>query len=114
MRNYRTYFETSYPLIVLIILAGILWPVLPSSAQVSQPQVNARAEVAAALYAASATQAAAERAADETIRTQRAQIEALGKQGNETTGESPQLRHQLTAAEEAYGAALAEKDRAYV
>src|SRR3954454_22068844 len=43
-------------------------------------QVDARAEVAAALYAASATQAAAERAADAKTRTQRGEIERLQAQ----------------------------------
>jgi hypothetical protein len=43
--------------------------------------VDARAEIAAALYAASATQAAAERAADARLRTAQAEIARLAARG---------------------------------
>ena len=72
--------------------------------------MDARAEVAAALYAASATQAAAERVADAKIRAQRIEIEGL--RARVRAGDT-QLKAALTAAEEAYVAALAVRDRAY-
>ncbi|MDS4014330.1 MAG: hypothetical protein RKP46_08230, partial [Candidatus Accumulibacter sp.] len=73
-------------------------------------QVDARAEVAAALYAASATQAAAERQADARLRAQRNEIEALRA---EVRAGDAKRRTALAAAEEAYVAALAARDRAY-
>src|SRR5262245_55801735 len=87
----------------------------PLSAQAQAPtgamaHVDARAEVAAALYAASATQAAGERVADATMRAQRKAIDALRAQ---VRAGDAQLRASLTAAQEAYVAALAARDRAY-
>ena len=76
-------------------------------------QINARAEVAAVLYNASATQAAAERAADDTIRHQRIEIDSLRSSLDASTGENTQLQLQLTKAEERFVATLAERDRAY-
>ena len=73
-------------------------------------QVDVRAEVAAALFAASATQAAAERVADAKLRAQRNEIEGLRAQ---VRGGAAQLRAALTAAEVKYVAALAARDRAY-
>lgn len=73
-------------------------------------QVDPRAEVAAALYAASATQAAAERVADAKLRAQRQEIETL--RAAVRSGEA-QRQADLTAAEENYVAALAARDRAY-
>lgn len=69
-------------------------------------QVDARAEVAAAMYAASATQAAAERYADSKLRAQHAEIERL-------RASTKQVRAELTAAEEKYVADLAARDRTY-
>ncbi|TKB88622.1 MAG: hypothetical protein E8D41_14515 [Nitrospira sp.] len=80
------------------------------SAPASAAAVDPRAEVAAALYAASATQAAAERAADVKLRTLHKEIEALRTQVH--TG-AAQHQADLTAAEEKYVAALASHDRAY-
>jgi len=76
-------------------------------------QVDARAEVAAALYAASATQAASERAADAKMRAQRSEIERLRAQVRAGVTDVSQLQAALTAAEEGYVAALATRDRAY-
>ena len=73
-------------------------------------EVDARAEIAAALFAASATQAAAERVADAKIRLQRKEIEEL--RGKVRAGDA-QRKVELTAAEEKYVAALAARDRAY-
>ena len=73
-------------------------------------QVGARAEVAAALYAASATQAAGERVADAKVRAQRREIDELRAQ---VRAGAAQLKATLTAAEERYVAALAARDRAY-
>lgn len=79
-------------------------------ARAASAQVDPKAEVAAALYAASATQAAAERAADAKLRVQRNEIEVLRSQV-----QSGAAQHQaaLTVAEEKYVAALASRDRAY-
>ena len=76
-------------------------------------KVDARAEVAAALYAASATQAAAERAADARLRAQRAEIERLRAQASAAATDAAQMRASLTTAEEKYVADLAARDRAY-
>lgn len=81
------------------------------SPALAQPQhgavvVDARAEVAAALYAASATQAASERAADARLRAAQAEIARLAGQG-------ASARAQLAAARERYVADLAQRDRAY-
>ena len=62
-------------------------------------QADARAEVAAALFAASATQAAAERVADAKMRAQRNEIEGCAPR---CAGGAAQLRADLTAAEEKY------------
>jgi tetratricopeptide (TPR) repeat protein len=71
--------------------------------------VDPHAEVAAALFAASATQAAAEKAADAKIVAQRAQIVALAAKVK--AGQAKQA--ELTAAEDGFVAQLAAKDRAY-
>jgi hypothetical protein len=72
--------------------------------QVGRP--DARAEIWAALYAASATQAAAERAADGQLRAMRTEIERL-----RSAGASAQAA--LSDAQERFVAALADRDRAY-
>jgi len=100
---------------ILRLAALVLGLALLSSTFAQSPtgavaQVDARAEVAAALFAASATQAAAERIADAKLRTQRKEIEDLRAQ---VRGGAAQLRAALTAAEEKYVAALAARDRAY-
>ena len=78
---------------------------------------DAASEVAAALYAASATQEAAERAASERISAQRDEIEALRLQV--ALGEADrnaavaELRDELTRKERAFVAELEARDRAY-
>jgi predicted negative regulator of RcsB-dependent stress response len=87
--------------------------VLAQAPTAASPQVDARAEVAAALYAASATQAVVDRVADAKLRTQRAEIERLRAEGRASLAAAAQLRGALTVAEEAYVAALAARDQAY-
>ncbi|MEM8486731.1 MAG: hypothetical protein AAF564_14360 [Bacteroidota bacterium] len=96
----------AWPIVVALFAINIAQPVYAQ-------QVNARAEVAAALYAASATQAAAERVADQQIRGLRDKVETLRTSLEETTGEKTALQQQLTEAEENFVTALEEKDRAY-
>jgi len=84
-------------------IAGAAW------AEAGQARVDAHAEIAAALYAASATQAAVERAADVTIVAQRAQIVALASKVRAGQARAAEL----AAAQEAFVAQLAAKDRAY-
>jgi tetratricopeptide (TPR) repeat protein len=98
---------------VLVGLALALCPLAPALGQSPTStiaQVDARAEVAAVLFAASATQAAAERVADAKMRAQRQEIDGLRTQ---VRGGAAQLRTALTTAEENYVAALAARDRAY-
>jgi hypothetical protein len=93
---------------------AVVWCVAGSAiahgAAAAVTEVDVRAEIAAALFAASATQAAAERVADAKIRSQRKEIEEL--RGKVRSGDA-QRKAELTAAEEKYVAALAERDRAY-
>src|SRR5262249_48935093 len=97
-----------------IVAVAVVWCVvrfaLAHGATVATGEVDARAEIAAALFAASATQAAAERVADVRIRLQRKEIEEL--RGKVRAGDA-QRKAELTAAEEEYIAGLAERDRAY-
>jgi tetratricopeptide (TPR) repeat protein len=95
-----------------LLIAGLLALAAPplALAQGEAPrgalQVDARSEIAAALFAASATQAAAERAADAKLRAQAAEIARLRREGSAN-------RTQIAALEERYVADLAAKDRAY-
>jgi len=90
-----------------------------SGAALGQPVANAvdrvdpRAEVAAALYAAAATQAAAQRETSATIRAQRTEIDRLRSQLGTEAADKAHAQAALTAAEEDYVAALAASDRAY-
>lgn len=96
------------------LAAGIVFALAalaPLNRAVTQPrsgavQADARAEVAAALYAASATQAASERAADARLSQARAEIETLRARG-------AGARAELISAQERYVADLAARDRAY-
>jgi hypothetical protein len=94
-------------------LPVILASVLLSSPLAHCAEVDARAEVAAALYAASATQAASERLADAKLRAQWKEIEQLRLKVSTSVAESAGLRADLASAEEKYVADLAERDRAY-
>src|SRR5688572_12763831 len=67
---------------------------------------DARSEVAAALYAASATQSAALRAADAKLRALRTEIERLREERQQTATA-------LAEAQEQYVTALAARDRTY-
>ncbi|HLY81251.1 MAG TPA: tetratricopeptide repeat protein, partial [Caulobacteraceae bacterium] len=71
--------------------------------------VDSRAEVAAALFAASATQAAEQRVTDATIRAERAQIDKLTLQVRSGAAQ----RAALVAAQDHYVAELAARDREY-
>ena len=71
--------------------------------------VDAQAEVAAALFAASATQAATEKAANAQITALRAQITAMAAKVR--AGQAG--RAELVAAEQGYVAKLADTDQAY-
>jgi tetratricopeptide (TPR) repeat protein len=93
-------------LIAVLALALTIAAPATNAQQNSTVQVDARAEVAAALYAASATQAAAERAADARLREAQAEIARLAAQG-ETA------RAQLAAAQEHFVEDLARRDRAF-
>ncbi len=86
---------------------GSIGSTVPAQAQQRALQeVDARAEVASALYAASATQAAAERVADARLRAQEAEIERLRFEGRAS-------RAQIAELEERYVAVLVQRDRAY-
>ena len=76
-------------------------------------EIDAKAEVAAALYAASATQAATEHFADAKLRAQRKVIEQLQEKVRTSVSESTTLRSELAKAQEQYVDELAQRDRAY-
>ena len=86
--------------LVYSVLA-LVWCVARSAtahgASAATGEVDVRAEIAAALFAASATQAAAERVADVKIRSQRKQIEEL--RAKVRAGDAKR-KTELTAAEE--------------
>src|SRR5215469_6796344 len=93
---------------------AVLWAALLLPARVALcADVDAKAEVAAALYAASATQAAAERFADTKLRAQRKAIEQLQQKVRASVSETTSLRSELAKAQEEYVAELAQRDRAY-
>ena len=128
--------------LLVVLLCGLSLAWTPSAVAqatgTTTAQVDARAEVAAALFAASATQAAAERNADQQVRTQRKQIEEMrsrlrtgeaklqtaladaraGKTRRQTEvselrAGTARLQAELAEAQETYVAALAARDRAY-
>ncbi|HTX50364.1 MAG TPA: hypothetical protein VME40_13345, partial [Caulobacteraceae bacterium] len=92
-------------LLLVVILAIAAFPLAASATQAVDPH----AEIAAALFAASATQAAVEKAADAKIVAQQAQITALAAKVR--AGQAKQA--ELTAAQDGFVAELAAKDRAY-
>ena len=89
--------------------AALILALVLNGAAARAAGIEAEAEVATALYAASATQAAAEKAADARISAERTQIAALAAKVR--AGEAQ--RAQLIAAKQAFVAELAAKDRAY-
>jgi hypothetical protein len=72
--------------------------------------VDAQAEVAAVLYAASATRAALAKSVDAQLRGQQDKINALKLEIN---AGNTRHRAEMTAAEQSFVAALAPKDREY-
>ena len=104
---------TARSLFTLALLCCATTPVIAQMPTGMVAKVDARAEVAAALYAASATQAASERFADAKMRAQRTEIERLRVQVRAGADGAAQAQAAVTAAQEAYVAALAQRDRAY-
>jgi len=93
-------------LILMLVAAAIVAG--PGSAG-AQGAVDTKAEIAAALFAASATQAAVEKAEDAKITAQQGQIVALAAKVR--AGQAKQA--ELTQAQQGFVAELAAKDRAY-
>jgi hypothetical protein len=93
-----------------VVLLVALALALPPSAVRAALTVDPHAEVAAALYSASATLAAVERSDDLKLRTQQAQIATLSQKVKAGDAAS---RAQLVAAQQSFVAELAQKDRAY-
>jgi deoxyribodipyrimidine photolyase len=93
-----------FPVVAVVALPS------PTSAAVT---VDAPAEVATALYAAAATQAAFAKASDAKLRALRGQIEALRGRLAGAGSQTAVLRAQLIAAQQDFVTQLAEKDRAY-
>jgi hypothetical protein len=96
-------------------LAGALlleaWLAIASAASTSGGYtIDANAEVAAVLYAASATQAALSKSVDARLRGQQERITALAAEMK--AGDS-RHRAEMVAAQEAFVAELAAKDREY-
>lgn len=96
----------------LALAAALAFTTTIAFAQPGAPVAGAdpRTEVAAALYAASATQAATERLADARLRQERARIEGIARRAR--AGEA-QARAELASAQERFIADLAARDRAY-
>ena len=95
---------------MFLILAAILFSAVNEAQASDLP--NREAEITAALYAASATQAASERALNHRIREQQRVIEQLQAQVASSV-EAERVRPQLTAAQEQLIADLAERDQRY-
>lgn len=74
---------------------------------------SARASVAQAMYASTATTAAIERAADARISEQRRQIDALQARLEALGGTNAALEAEITAAQERFVQELSARDRAY-
>ena len=113
-------YQLHYSISIVFLLLGA--PVLPiiqlAAAQTVQvAAVDAEAEIAAALYAASATQAAAQRVADVAIRNLRDEIERLrldeALASDEALDVRARLESELAAKEREYVTRLAAKDREY-
>ena len=90
-------------------LAAMLLALVWSAPATAAPAVDAHAEIVAALFAASATQAATERAADASLTAERAEIEVLRKQVR--AGQADDAR--LVAEEEQFVGELSARDRLY-
>jgi tetratricopeptide (TPR) repeat protein len=90
----------------LLLAFALASPGAATPALAQSAQVDARAEVAAALFAASATQAAELRNMDDRLRQAHTEIERLQARGQSA-------RAELIAAQERYVTNLASRDRAY-
>ena len=103
---------TSIKKLLLIILfsGNLISLACAQSVTAAIAQVDVHAEVNAALYAASATLAAAERMADEKLHMQRKEIDALRAK---VQAGKRQLNDALSTAEASYITELAERDRSY-
>ena len=101
-------FTTKWVLFGLLALALSLF-----QGTASGTEVDARAEVAAALYAASATQAAAEKQSDAKLKALRKSIDQLQEKVRGGVAEAAGLRSDLALAQERFVAELAQRDRAY-
>jgi hypothetical protein len=84
-----------------------------SKGTAASADIDARAEVAAALYAASATQAAAENQTDTKLKALRTSIDQLQEKVHSSVTEAAGLRSELASAQEKFVANLAAHDRAY-
>src|ERR1022692_4646450 len=91
--------------LMVALLAGPAW-----EARAEGASVDAHAEVAAALFSASATLAASQKADDVQLQAARARIGALAAR---VKAGDLQHRRELADAQEAFVARLADEDRAY-
>jgi tetratricopeptide (TPR) repeat protein len=106
--------QMTYHLILVWALVGNLHLTgLAQSAARGIRQVDARAEVAAALYAASATQAAAEREADVRLKVLRTQIDGLRGEMRSASADARRAQAALAAAQDEFVQRLAARDHAY-
>ena len=92
------------------LFAVALIGVLTGASYADGPNVDAQAEVAAVLYAASATQAAVQKSLDLKLKAQEEHIRQL--EGEIKAGDANR-RAEMTAAEQAFVAELAAHDRQY-
>ena len=102
-------------LLALLAGAGATLFIPTPAVAVQQQDLNAaaRASVAQAVYAASATSAAAERHSDERLAEQRRRIESLQARLRTASNRNAQVVAELAQAQEGFVAQLAERDRAY-
>jgi tetratricopeptide (TPR) repeat protein len=96
--------------ILALVLALGSGAATTADAPASTGNIDAHAEVAAVLYAASATQAAMAKSVDARLRSQQDRIDALAA---ELKAGDTRHRAEMTAAQEAFIAELATKDRQY-
>ena len=102
-------------LLLIGIAIGMVEQPWIASAIAAPADLNAaaRASVAQALYAASATSAAAERHSDERLAELRRRIESLETRLRTASNRNAQVVAELAQAQEGFVAQLAERDRAY-
>src|ERR1700754_131272 len=95
---------------VLSLLCVLPWPAAAADAPTTPADVDANAEVAAVLFAASATQAALAKSADAKLRAQQSRIQALA---DELKAGDRRHRAEMVAAQVAFVKDLAARDRDY-